>query len=91
MRTLTAIPVPGEDCEPFENSLYAFPVVGAMLGLILCMLASLFYGPLPASVAAALLLVAQTLLTRGFHLDGIADAADGFGGGFTWGSAVMKW
>jgi len=82
MRTLTAIPMPGEDCQPFENSLYAFPVVGALLGLMLCALASIL-GGLPVSVAAALLLVAQTLLTRGFHLDGIADAADGFGGGFT--------
>jgi adenosylcobinamide-GDP ribazoletransferase len=38
---------------------------------------------LPTAVIAVSLLVAQTLLTRGFHLDGIADAADGFGGGFT--------
>ncbi|MFC1467501.1 adenosylcobinamide-GDP ribazoletransferase [Verrucomicrobiota bacterium] len=83
MRTLTAIPVPGEDCEPFENSLYAFPVVGAVLGALLCAAAFLLHGPLPASVAAAMLLTAQTLLTRGFHLDGIADAADGFGGGYT--------
>ncbi len=38
---------------------------------------------LPQIVTAAFLVTAQTLLTRGFHLDGIADAADGFGGGYT--------
>lgn len=83
MRTLTAIPVPGKDCEPFEDSLYAFPLVGAVLGALLCALAALLFGALPVGVVAALLLIAQTLLTRGFHLDGVADAADGFGGGYT--------
>lgn len=82
LRTLTALPVPGPDCERHEDSLYAFPAVGAILGGLLCMAAQLF-GKLPAAVTATLLLILQTLLTRGFHLDGIADAADGFGGGYT--------
>ncbi len=80
LRILTAIPVPGTDCENIENALYAFPVVGALLGGVLWLLAGT---PLPSFVLAAFLLVLQTLLTRGFHLDGIADAADGFGGGYT--------
>ncbi len=80
MRTLTAIPVPGKDCEPFEDALYAFPLAGALLGGLLWVAAAT---PLPAAVLAAFLLILQTLLTRGFHLDGIADAADGFGGGNT--------
>ncbi len=89
MRTLTAIPVPGKDCEPFENSLFAFPIVGAILGVILTGVARLLSGnifpelSLPILPLAALLVLLQTLITRGFHLDGIADAADGFGGGFT--------
>lgn len=80
MRTLTAIPVPGKECEKYEDSLYAFPLVGALLGSLLWLLAS---APLPTAVLAAFMLTAQTLLTCGFHLDGIADAADGFGGGYT--------
>ena len=80
MRILTAVPVPGTDCEKIENALYAFPIVGALLGGTLWLLAGI---PLPSIVLAAFLLVLQTMLTRGFHLDGIADAADGFGGGST--------
>lgn len=83
MRTLTAIPVRGKECEKIENALYAFPVVGALLGILVWFVAGVGYASLPVGVAAALALTAQTLLTRGFHLDGVADAADGFGGGFT--------
>ncbi|MEN7972867.1 MAG: adenosylcobinamide-GDP ribazoletransferase [Verrucomicrobiota bacterium] len=82
MRTLTAIPVPGKDCEKYEDVLYAFPLVGLVLGAILLLIAQTT-GWLPIAVVAVLMLVIQTLLTRGFHLDGIADAADGFGGGYT--------
>lgn len=82
MRTLTAIPVPGKDCERHEDSLYAFPLVGLLLGAILWLVARAD-AYLPVTVVAVLMLVVQTLLTRGFHLDGIADAADGFGGGYT--------
>lgn len=82
MRTLTAIPVPGTDCKQHEDSLYAFPVVGAVLGGLLWLVAGTGQW-LPQWVTAAFMVVAQTLLTRGFHLDGIADAADGFGGGYT--------
>lgn len=80
LRTLTALPVPGRDCEKQEDSLYAFPVAGALLGGLIWLAAQT---PLPTAVLAAFLLTLQTLLTRGFHLDGIADAADGFGGGYT--------
>ena len=82
MRTLTAIPVPGNDCEKHEDSLYAFPMVGLVLGAILLLIAQAAAW-LPLAVVAVFMLIAQTLLTRGFHLDGIADAADGFGGGYT--------
>lgn len=80
MRTLTAIPIPGKECEKFEDALYAFPLVGALLGVLLCFAEFI---PLPAMVLATLIIILQTLLTRGFHLDGVADAADGFGGGYT--------
>lgn len=82
MRTLTAIPVPGTDCKKYEDSLYTFPLVGALLGGLLWLVAETDQW-LPQLVTAAFMVLAQTLLTRGFHLDGIADTADGFGGGYT--------
>jgi adenosylcobinamide-GDP ribazoletransferase len=80
MHLLTVVPIPGKDCEKPEDTLYAFPLVGALLGGILWLFIKI---PLPTVVLVALLLVLQTLLTRGFHLDGMADASDGLGGGYT--------
>jgi adenosylcobinamide-GDP ribazoletransferase len=60
-----------------------FPLVGALIGgcyaggLRLSMLL------LPPLAGAALVLVMEALLTGALHLDGLADAADGFGGGRT--------
>ncbi|HAD03513.1 MAG TPA: adenosylcobinamide-GDP ribazoletransferase, partial [Desulfuromonas sp.] len=36
---------------------------------------------LPATVVAGILMVLLVLLTGGLHLDGVADVADGLGGG----------
>lgn len=61
---------------------WAFPVAGAVVGGIaaLVLLASLALG-VPASMAAGLTLLAGILATGGLHEDGLADCADGFGGG----------
>jgi adenosylcobinamide-GDP ribazoletransferase len=65
------------------RSLFWFPWVGALLGLVLwgagVGLSSLF----PTPAAAALLVALTVLLTRGLHLDGLADTVDGLGGGDT--------
>lgn len=81
-RTLSILPVPGKDAEDFATALPWFPVVGASLGGLLVALAWVL-GSVPADVSAALLLLAGVLLTRGFHMDGLSDCADGFGGGYT--------
>ena len=39
MQTLTAIPVPGTGCKNYEDSLYAFPLVGLVLGMPLWLMA----------------------------------------------------
>jgi adenosylcobinamide-GDP ribazoletransferase len=61
---------------------WAFPIAGALVGAI----GALVYGAacrvgLPALPAAALALAATTASTGCLHEDGLADTADGFGGG----------
>jgi len=81
IRTLTVLTVPGKDTESFSRSLFWFPVVGLLLGLMQATLA--YYGHLLAwnELAAALVVFAGMALTRGMHADGLADMADGFWGG----------
>ncbi|MEO0508777.1 MAG: adenosylcobinamide-GDP ribazoletransferase [Verrucomicrobiota bacterium] len=81
-RTLSILPIPGKDAKDFSTALPWFPIVGASLGGLLAILA-LALSSLPTDVAAGFLLLAGVLLTRGFHIDGLADCADGFGGGYT--------
>jgi len=83
LKTLTAIPWPGRDSEDFAASLAWFPVVGFLLGTILYGL-SLPWRFLPISLwpsgISVLLVAADICLTRGLHLDGLADWADSLGG-----------
>jgi adenosylcobinamide-GDP ribazoletransferase len=63
---------------------WALPVAGLLVGLagaLVYWLASRAH--LPPEPAAALALVATLLLTGALHEDGLADTADGFGGGKT--------
>lgn len=62
------------------SSLKWYPVVGAVIGLLLTASATLLRG-LPALPAAALLLVTWVALTGALHLDGLADTADAWIGG----------
>jgi adenosylcobinamide-GDP ribazoletransferase len=65
------------------RSLFWFPWVGAILGLVFWVVGEALVGLFPLPAAAALLLALTVLLTRGLHLDGLADTVDGLGGGRT--------
>ena len=85
-RTLTAFPSPGNESPVPGKSLKWFPIVGAVLGALTILL----YGVLDAvavlpgaGAQAFVLLVFLTLATRGLHIDGLADWADAFWGGYT--------
>jgi adenosylcobinamide-GDP ribazoletransferase len=81
---LTRLPVPHPDggLANFARAYRLFPVVGGLIGLaigVLCLALRRF--GVPDLAAAALALGAGALLTGALHEDGLADVADGFGGG----------
>ncbi len=81
---LTKLPWPwrGEaENQDLARSMFWFPWVGALLGLIFWGAWAGLHRLLPAPAAAALLLTLTVWLTGGLHLDGLADTADGLGGG----------
>jgi adenosylcobinamide-GDP ribazoletransferase len=81
--TLTVIPVPGNEDKEMSLALPWFPLAGLLLGIILYF-AVLIWKILPfphwPAGCGMLLLILDVLLTRGLHLDGLADWADSFGG-----------
>ncbi|MBI9095841.1 MAG: adenosylcobinamide-GDP ribazoletransferase [Sphaerochaeta sp.] len=79
-RTLTRFPLPGRECAKESNTLFWFPFVGLVLGLFSLGIALL---PLSSFVRSSVIIATTAYLTRGFHLDGLCDVADGFGGGWT--------
>ena len=84
---LTRLPMPHPDGAMPQNFVRAhrmFPVVGALIGAavgLLCL--GLRAAGVPDLAAAALALGGSAVLTGALHEDGLADIADGFGGGRT--------
>ena len=80
----SVLPVPAAARVPGPGVLRWLPLVGALLGTLAFVPALAVWGagergaPL---LAAALVVGALALLTRGLHLDGAADLADGLGSG----------
>jgi adenosylcobinamide-GDP ribazoletransferase len=84
-RFLTRLPIPGPETRASDvaQAVPWFPLVGAVVGLIT---AGVFVAALrwwTAPVAATVAVASGLLLTGGFHEDGLTDAADGLGGGWT--------
>ncbi|QSH41814.1 adenosylcobinamide-GDP ribazoletransferase [Lentisphaerota bacterium ZTH] len=77
---ITPIPIPGfmpeekdlEGCKAF------FPVVGLVLGIVGYLITVALQVVFPRLVTAIMLVVMLELFSKCFHLDGLADTADGF-------------
>jgi cobalamin 5'-phosphate synthase/cobalamin synthase len=81
---LTRIPV-GRlvhcDAQAVARSAGWFPLAGILLGAICGAAAFPLRNHLPWALLAVLLVALDALLTGALHFDGLADTADGFGGG----------
>ena len=74
-----ASPIP-----PLRDAVWAFPLVGAGVGALCALgLALGAWVGLPPGVVAGVAVIIGVLATGGLHEDGLADLADGFGGGQT--------
>jgi len=84
LQFLSSLPVrlPGMP-EPREvgRSLLCYPLVGLLFGVLLWLASHLLQGT-AAPLHAALLLALWVLLSGALHLDGLADSADAWLGGF---------
>jgi adenosylcobinamide-GDP ribazoletransferase len=87
LRFLTRLPVPFSrtiDAPPLNQTMRMFAVAGALIGVIItAVLLAGKYIYLPVMLAALLAVAAGVLVTGALHEDGLADVADGFGGGRT--------
>ena len=85
MQFLTRIPLATRtlfDNKDYANSLAWYPVIGLVLGGLVWLSGVALTELSSASLAAALLLAVWVLLTGALHLDGVADCADAWVGGF---------
>jgi adenosylcobinamide-GDP ribazoletransferase len=87
LRFMTIAPVPSSDTATAPDWLSRcakyFPAVGICVGLVsagVLLLAGSIWSPI---IAALLAVAASIVITGALHEDGLADTADGFGGGWS--------
>ncbi len=81
----TRLPVPawvGHSDEGLRRAPLYWPLIGLLVGLIGAATTELAALALPVSLALLLGIAATLLVTGALHEDGLADSADGFGGGW---------
>lgn len=79
---LTRIRLPTSDAGPGAGAAW-FPMVGALIGLVVAGAYALLYIWMPSTLAAVVAVVAGVWLTGAIHEDGLADSFDAFGSGTT--------
>jgi adenosylcobinamide-GDP ribazoletransferase len=79
VRFLTVLPLPGRlgtEARDLAAAALWFPVVGALIGAACAGWAWVAYRLAPAPLAAVLVTVGLLAVSKGLHLDGLADTAD---------------
>lgn len=82
---LTRVPVPSQpyEADALSRAVKFFPLVGLLIGASGALLHFLLAPHLPSLIVAVLILIYFVCITGCLHEDGLADAADGFGGGWS--------
>jgi len=76
---LTILPLPVKTAQKhLEKSIPWYPLVGAVIGLIIGYGYKLLENLFSPGISSALTLLLYIILTRGLHLDGFMDTIDGF-------------
>ena len=83
LQFLTRVPIRLRREPSLSKSVAWFPVAGAIIGAAVGGAAAGLWFVVPPTVAAACAVTVGLLITGAFHEDGLADVADGFGGGNT--------
>lgn len=86
LQFVTRLPLPadaGYTPDRMRRATRYFPLCGALIGALLGLVFAAAAAVFPPAVAAVLTLAAGVRLTGALHEDGLADMADGLGGGLT--------
>lgn len=84
----TRIPLPEKlnlyDIDSASHILRYFPLIGILIGTICYLIFHLFHNILgtTSEISIILVMIFSTMITGALHEDGLADSADGFGGGY---------
>jgi adenosylcobinamide-GDP ribazoletransferase len=94
LQFMTRLPMPsiGFDPDGLSHAAKYLPLVGLVIGLAASLLSHLLTPHLSRAPAALLVLTFLVMVTGALHEDGLADSADGFGGGWERGQvlAIMR-
>ncbi|NTV14687.1 MAG: adenosylcobinamide-GDP ribazoletransferase [Desulfobulbaceae bacterium] len=81
LRFLTILPIPGQRGHApgdLSRSLWSFPLVGLLLGVLTATIFWVVWPYLPRPILTVLAVTVLLAWSGGLHLDGVADCADGF-------------
>src|SRR5689334_17656331 len=85
LQFLTRLPVRTEEttARQVADSYYFYPVIGFLIGISAVLLRRLLMITFPVSFSITVTLGFLIWISGGLHEDGLADVADGMGGGWT--------
>ncbi len=85
LQFLTQLPIRTEraDARRIADSYYFYPVIGFLIGASAALLRHILMAAFPLSFSITLVIGFLIWISGGLHEDGLADVADGMGGGWT--------